>query len=72
MKRYTTLQEVQQAVRGGTKVYWKNKGYEVSLTRLKDGTEQWLVCYTPNPNCIGLFHRDGVKSDHQPEDFFSE
>lgn len=66
---FATLAEVQEAVKAGHKVCWKNDGYTVGVDMLG----QWYVAWqewSRNPNIVGLFWADGVTSDYSPEDFF--
>lgn len=70
MAQFNTLAEIQEAVKAGRKVHWKNECYMVTV----DMFGQWHIAYMPwskNPNYVGLFWTDGVTSDYNAEDFFS-
>ena len=69
MTTFATLQEVQQAVRNGHSVFWKNGRYKVILHIFKSGDEQWLVGDVYNHSCIGLIGNP-ASPNHKPEDFF--
>lgn len=71
MIRFDSLAQVQKAVKDGKKVYWSNNNYVVGVDLLG----QWYITYRPwskNPNTVGLFWTDGVTSDYDPLDFYSE
>jgi hypothetical protein len=63
------LEEIKTAVRNGQTVFWKSHHYPVSMTQLKNGEEQWLVCCTDNNHCIGLTWQDGVTMNGEEKDF---
>lgn len=70
MAEFNTLSEVQEAVKAGKKVHWKNDGYVVGVDMLG----QWYVAWMPqsrNPDYVGLFHTDGVNSEYDAQDFYS-
>lgn len=69
MAQFNTLAEIQEAVKAGRKVHWKNEGYVVGV----DLYGQWHIAWQPwsrNPNYVGLFWADGVTSDYSPQDFY--
>jgi hypothetical protein len=69
MAQFNTLAEIQEAVKAGRKVHWKNEGYVVGV----DMWGAWYIAWMPhsrNPNYVGLFWQDGVTSDYNPEDFY--
>lgn len=61
---FSTLAEIQAAVRAGRRVHWKNEGYTVGRWVWKDGTEQWSVVFHTG-DCVGL-----SPSEHRASDFF--
>jgi hypothetical protein len=70
MAQFATLAEIQEAVKAGRKVHWKNDNYMVVV----DLYGQWFIAYQPwsrNPTHVGLFWQDGVTSDYSPEEFFT-
>lgn len=70
MAQFNTLAEIQEAVKAGRKVHWKNAGYVVGVDMLG----QWYIAWQPwskNPNYVSMFWTDGVTSDYSPEDFYS-
>lgn len=70
MAQFSTLIEVQDAVKAGETVYWSNNEYLVTV----DLFGQWHITYRPwgkNPHSVGLFWTDGTTSDYNPEDFFT-
>lgn len=70
MIRYESLAEVVAAVQSGREVFWKNAGYRVEDWGA-GGLAGYVVACTHNKNAIGLYWADGVRSDHDPADFYS-
>lgn len=69
------VNQIKDAVRLGSRVFWKNPGYEVLRHVAKDGSESFLITYgkdTPQENSIGLTWQDGVTLNGREEDFMLE
>ena len=62
-----TLQEIKAAVLAGKTVHWASTAYAVKYSERGDC---FNIVYTPDGNCIGLTHQDGVTMNGQPEEFF--
>ena len=62
--KFSTLAEIQAAVRAGRRVHWKNEGYTVGCWVHKDGSEQWSVVFHTGDS-VGL-----SPSEHRAADFF--
>ena len=62
-----TLQEIKAAVFAGKTVYWSTTAYAVKYNERGDC---FNIVYTPDVNCIGLTHRDGVTMNGKPEEFY--
>jgi hypothetical protein len=65
-----TLEEIKEAVRGGKRVCWSNRAYDVILYVFPSGEEQWLIKCNLNGHCIGLTWMDGVTMNGEEEQFF--
>ncbi len=62
-----TLQEIKAAVLAGKTVHWSTTAYAVKYSERAD---DFNIVYTPDGNCIGLTHQDGVTMNGKPEEFF--
>ena len=62
-----TLQEIKAAVLAGKTVHWASTAYAVKYNERAD---DFNIVYTPDGNCIGLTHQDGVTMNGKPEEFF--
>ena len=62
-----TLQEIKAAVLAGKTVHWSTTAYAVKYSERAD---DFSIVYTPDGNCIGLTHQDGVTINGKPEEFF--
>lgn len=62
------LWEIQQAVKEGKTVCWKNEGYEV----VRDGVRKhyYLIIFTSTGNCTGLTWQDGETLNGEEKDFY--
>lgn len=70
MAQFATIVEIQEAVKAGHKVHWKNSGYVVGMDMLG----KWYIARHPwskNPNYVSLFWQDGVTCDYKPEYFYT-
>jgi len=62
-----TLQDIKAAVLAGNTVHWSTTAYAVKYSERAD---DFNIVYTPDGNCIGLTHQDGVTMNGKPEEFF--
>lgn len=60
-----TLEQIQQTIADGKRVFWKTAAYEVKRT----GAQYLIVCVI-NKDAIGLTWRDGVTMNGKPTDFY--
>ena len=68
-----TLQDVTRHAADGLIVCWKQDHYRVTNRELVIRTgnpKHWLVQCMHNGHAIGLYHANGVTSDHDPADFY--
>ncbi len=61
-----TRQELIDAMDKGLPVRWMNDGYEC----YKDTSGQYLKTFIHNGHTIGIFHRDNVGMNVNPEDCY--
>lgn len=68
-----TLEDVMAAVDAGHTVCWKHDNYEVQVWGVAEGAHPntaYVVACVSNGNGVGLFYADGIRSDHDPADFY--
>ena len=64
-----TLEEIKTAVRNGGEVYWKSHIYPVTMTKMQNGKERWLIECKENDSRVGLTWQDGKTMNGEEEDF---